>query len=417
MDRLNPSQLGPSPGRQARRLRDLAQALSTSSDDTVLMRRVAEAAQVLGRATGAYVERFTADDEAEVIASVGSGVPDPGARTPYPGAFSGAASDAPFSRAVDASVSPFVMHEEGDVHIATFLIDAESVPLGTLVLRKRGAAVGFTVPQLERVGVLAHIAGLALRRATLAERIERVIDEKFRLISGITHGLKEALGNATQYLDMLEMDSPLTDRQRAYVMSSRRSIDASVRLISELVELERAENGRLPLQFEPVNVAAVLRDIAHDYRLGAIGLTLEIDVPKDLPVVVTDSDAVRQILDNLLSNAVRYSPPDGRIAVHGVVRSGRRAGDPQSWLCLVVADEGPGVADPERIFEEVHRVERGAGTVGFRLAISRHVARLLGGDLKVESEPGDGAVFTLWLPNPHPSSGPGRPQPPVASTP
>jgi signal transduction histidine kinase len=404
--------------RQTRRLRDLAQALTASSDPIVVMRRVAETALVLGRATSAYVERFSADDEAEVIASLGDGVPRLGATTPYPGALS-AASAALGDRADDAAISPFITTTHGDAHVAIFVIEAERLPLGTLVLHKRGAATAFTAQQLERVGVVAHIAGLALRKATLAEMIERVVDDKFRLLSGITHGLKDALGTAAQYLDMLDVDTPLTDQQREYVSRCRRRIDSSVRLISELVELERAENGRLPLDFEPVNVGALLRDIANDYRLaaGTLGLRIDIAVPADLPPVVTDIDGVRQILDNLLSNAVRYSPHDGSIVVAGEVHGGRRAGDPEAWVCLRIADEGPGVYDAERIFEEVHRVERGAGPIGFRLAISRRVARLLGGELKVESKSGEGAVFSLWLPCPRPTYGPGKPQPAEALAP
>lgn len=401
------------------RLHDLAQALSTSSDATVLMRRVAENALVLGRATGVYIERFTPDDQAEVIASIGSGVPEIGTTLRHPGALRGTNAEHTFSTAVDPAIARCVTLDEGDAHVAIFLIEAERIQLGTLVLRKEGAATAYSPQQLERVGVLAHVAGLALRKTALAERIESVVEEKFRLISGITYGLKETLGTAAQYLDLLELDTPLTEEQGEYVGRSRRSIAAAVRLISELVELERAENGRLPLQFEPVNVGALLRDIANDYRLagGTLALRIDVDVPAELPVVVTDIDGVRQILDNLLSNAVRYSPHDARIRVSGEQRGGRRAGDPESWLCLSVADEGPGVEDTERVFEEVYRVERSAGTVGFRLAISRRVARLLGGELMVESQPGEGAVFTLWLPVPHPTRGQGRPVVPVPSAP
>jgi signal transduction histidine kinase len=154
------------------------------------------------------------------------------------------------------------------------------------------------------------------------------------------------------------------------------------------------------LFLEPVNIGAVLRGIVRDYQLmvGTIGVDFHVALPDNLPVIDTDVDQVRQILDNLLGNAVRYTPVGGRITVRADIRPGRRKTDPSKYVCLSVSDTGPGIGDSDLIFEEVYRVERRGGMPGFRLAISRRVARLLGGELTLDKQSDAGSTFTLWLP-------------------
>jgi signal transduction histidine kinase len=113
---------------------------------------------------------------------------------------------------------------------------------------------------------------------------------------------------------------------------------------------------------------------------------------------MTDTSYVQQIIDVLVYNALRYTPQEGRITVSVEVRGGRRTSDPQSWVCVSVSDTGGGVADAQNVFEEVHRVEQAKGNVRFRLAICRRIARLLGGDVTLESKKNGGSTFTLWLP-------------------
>jgi signal transduction histidine kinase len=149
---------------------------------------------------------------------------------------------------------------------------------------------------------------------------------------------------------------------------------------------------------EPVQPAALVRDVLRDHRQAASesGISFHIDA-KNLPQVTTDVARVRQILENLVSNAIRYSPPHGRVTVRARLREGRRATDPATWLRLDVVDQGPGVSEEQGVFEEVERVAREAAP-GLRLVISRRTARLLGGDLTLQTKPGTGATFSLWLP-------------------
>jgi signal transduction histidine kinase len=292
--------------------------------------------------------------------------------------------------------------------------------LGSIVIWRHPASPLVTRDQVERIADLADLAALALRTSLLEETLrisreeyDRNIDNKHRLITGISEELKNRLGAAVEYVQLLDTEGELNERETRYIERSRKSIDGAVHLLSELVQLSRAETGKLTLHLEPVNVATMVRSIIRDHQLeiGTIGVDFDMQLPERLPMVVTDIDYVRQVLDNLLSNAVRYTPAGGRITVLADVRPGRRKADPSKYVCLSVSDTGPGVGDKDLIFEEVYRVERRGSTPGFRLAISRRIARLLGGELTLE--PGTvGSTFTLWLPGSPPQS-PSAPSPPV----
>jgi signal transduction histidine kinase len=224
---------------------------------------------------------------------------------------------------------------------------------------------------------------------------------------GVSHDLKNPLGAALGYAELLADDIPgtLNDRQREIVLRLRHLITAAVDTITDLLELSRAEAGRLPLRFDPTDVPALAREALEDYRAAAAaaGLTVECIVAEPLEPIATDSSRVRQIVGNLLSNAIKYTPAPGRVVLT-VARSDRRASDTRGeWLLISVADSGPGIppAYRERVFEEFVRVPSGedhARGAGVGLAISRRVARLLGGELTLASGAAGGAIFTLRLP-------------------
>jgi signal transduction histidine kinase len=279
--------------------------------------------------------------------------------------------------------------------------------LGNIVIWRRTRADRVSLESVQHLSDLADLAALGLRAGRLDEELRsvreefaRTLDGKYRLITGISEELKNRLGNAAEYVQLLETEKALSERETRYIERSRESLDAAVRLLNELVQLSRAETGRMELNPEPVNPGTLLRGIVRDYQLeiGTIGVGFELEMMTGLPVIVTDIDAVRQVLDNLLSNAVRYTPAGGRIVVRADVRPGRRRSDPSKYVCISITDTGPGIGDQDLIFEAVYRVERRGGRPGFRLAISRRIARLLGGELTLESSGEGGSTFTLWLP-------------------
>jgi PAS domain S-box-containing protein len=233
------------------------------------------------------------------------------------------------------------------------------------------------------------------------EQLERVTESRTRLMRGFSHDVKNPLGAADGYAALLEegIGGELTDAQRQSVQRIRRSIDVSLRLINDLLELARAEAGQIDLRLERVDAAALAREVAEDFRgqIDAAGLALDVRAPTEL-VVSSDAARVRQILSNLVSNAVKYTR-EGRVSVDACESAGD--GAHRDGISITVTDTGPGIAaeKQETIFQEFTRLDPNAPHgAGVGLAISRRIARLLGGDVTVASEDGRGSRFTLWLP-------------------
>jgi signal transduction histidine kinase len=268
------------------------------------------------------------------------------------------------------------------------------------------------------LSIVAIVAGLAalwlgLRVRQLAwesERrrveIEKVLDSKARLMRGLSHDLRNPLDIVDGYAHILQLGArgDLTIGQRELVQRIHRAVASSVAILDNILDLSRAEAGYLTVSASAVNMLALLEEIIDDQLVPVemAGLEFTTDLAEALPVVETDPARVRQILGNLLSNAIKYTPRGGSVALAASVRSGSDAPGKGDWLSIDVTDTGRGIAPAERelIFEEFYRIEGSAQQargLGVGLAISREIARLLGGDLTVRSEEGKGSTFTLWL--------------------
>jgi signal transduction histidine kinase len=220
---------------------------------------------------------------------------------------------------------------------------------------------------------------------------------------GFSHDVKNPLGAADGFAALLEegIGGALSDGQRRSVQRIRKSIQVSLRLINDLLELARAEAGQVELEMERIDVTALTREVAEDFRgqVDAAGLVLDVDAAPSL-TVQSDPTRVRQILSNLLSNAVKYTPA-GRITISARRASGHGAPGQGEWVAISVSDTGPGIPPDkqETIFQEFTRLDPNAQHgAGVGLAISRRVARLLGAEVSVDSQVARGSTFTLWLP-------------------
>lgn len=258
----------------------------------------------------------------------------------------------------------------------------------------------------DRTQVLADLASLAMARAAAyGQQPSPTLDEaRYRLITGVGHNLRNTLGAASGYMQLVEMEGPLAGAQHEYIGRSRRALGAAISLISDLIEVTRADAGKLTFDREPVSVNALVREAVrkHSDTAKAKGCEIKCDVPDKSPVIMTDSSYMQQIVDVMVYNAVRYTRPEMNVEVLVDLRRGRRSSDPPNWVCVAVTDKGTGVREAEQVFEEVHRVEQAHGNVRFKLAICRRVARLLGGDLMLDTQKDVGSTFTLWLPAPSP---------------
>lgn len=256
----------------------------------------------------------------------------------------------------------------------------------------------------EREDLLAKELSLREDAERRREELEKVTESRAELIRGFSHDVRTPLSVADMAASLLQQESlfgPLTEKQRESVHRIRRSIRTSLQLSNDLLEVALADAGQIALDRVLTDVGKVAREVADDIEAQAasVGLGLDIRAPEGL-MAETDPERVRQILGNLLSNAVKYAP-HGTVTVDaGGQRPGGQRGVGLVGVC--VTDTGPGIPrdKQETIFEEYTRLEPTAAQAGtgIGLAISRRMARLMGGDLTVDSEVGHGARFTLWLP-------------------
>jgi signal transduction histidine kinase len=270
-----------------------------------------------------------------------------------------------------------------------FLAFASSLVIGWL-----GRQVGHLALEAERQRVTA-VRALAETRRSLAAR--------HRLMRGVTHDVKNPLGAADGYAELMQMGlhGRLAPGQAHAVERIRGCIADALSIIHDLLELSRAESGTLPVEKRGVDLARLVTELADEYRAAAeaAGRALHVDVSGPVRIA-TDPARVRQILGNLVSNAIKHARGSDRIILYaGPAPEGAREGQ---WAAVRVKDFGPGIpsGDFDRLFEEFYRAQANGDAAGhgLGLAVSRRIAHLLGGDLTAESEVGRGAVFTLWLP-------------------
>ncbi|MGH7444316.1 MAG: sensor histidine kinase, partial [Longimicrobiales bacterium] len=227
---------------------------------------------------------------------------------------------------------------------------------------------------------------------------------RIRLLRGITHDVKNPLGAAQGYAELLAMGikAPLLPEQAPLVAGVQRSVDSALAIIADLLDVARAESGGLTVNRVRTDLVEVARLAVADHRPSAetAGHTLHLETPHHSVTVYTDPARVRQVLDNLLSNAIKYTPASGRITVRTAIEGGD--GAERDWAFIEVADTGPGIPRElrETIFDEFTRLDAHEGMKGhgLGLAIARRIARLLDGDIALRDTTGPGAAFVLRLP-------------------
>ncbi len=258
-----------------------------------------------------------------------------------------------------------------------------------------------TFPVSGALGEIHRFAGIA---EDITER-KQVLESHARLIRGFTHDVKNPLGAADGLLTLLEMGlrGPLSESQADTVSRARRSIQTALGLIAQLLDIERAQSGQLQITHESFDLGDLARETIAEFAAAADlkALSLQLALPADDSLATySDRARVRQIIANLISNGVKYTPRGGRVSVRVLVVSDDTA-RPGQWLAVVVDDNGLGIPLDKQhlLFREFTRftpeVAEGSG-VG--LAISDKLARALGGAISFRSAAGTGSTFTLWLP-------------------
>jgi two-component system, OmpR family, phosphate regulon sensor histidine kinase PhoR len=239
-------------------------------------------------------------------------------------------------------------------------------------------------------------AVVVLHDVTELRRLERV---RQAFVANVSHEFKTPLTAIQGFAETLlggAIDDPKNNRRFLEII--REHATRLARLTDDLLKLARIEAGKLEVEFDPVSILEVIESCAETTLLKASRkqIRFRTDVPPGLPAVMGDPGLIRDVLQNLLDNAVQYTAPGGEIVVSASAAA-REA-------IVTVADTGIGIplADQERIFERFYRVDaarsREAGGTGLGLSIAKHIVEAHGGRLWVESAVGRGSRFSFSIP-------------------
>ena len=242
-----------------------------------------------------------------------------------------------------------------------------------------------------------------LHLTAAVEELQRASDAKTAFLTNVSHELRTPLTAILGFVEILAsgMDGPLNQAQTEDVRTVQASSRHLLELIDDLIDVASIESGQVKLAVGAVDIDELVRESVETMRpqAGEKGISLEVESVEPALLAAADRGRLREIILNLLSNALKFTPSRGRIRLTAVGEPAT-AGRP-AMARIDVRDSGIGVAeaDIERIFETFVRIAGPAypGT-GLGLAISRELARLHGGDLTVESTVGIGSTFTVHLP-------------------
>lgn len=281
---------------------------------------------------------------------------------------------------------------EDDARLLTLVGDQVSVAIENAALydrlRRHSSELEQTVA--ERTARLAE----ALERATEADRL------KTQFVADVSHELRTPLTNIRLYLELISQAS--RERFPEYLETLNRETERLVDLIEDLLAISRLDVGTHPPELGLLDVNALARGLVADRRrmFDERRLHVTFDPAPEVPRVLADGRMLSQVLANLMTNAMHYTLPGGRVelATQGVDLDGQR------WATLRVTDTGLGIPEEEQahVFERFYRGtasrRMGAPGTGLGLSICKEILDRHGGHIQLESRVGEGTTFTLWLP-------------------
>ncbi|GAB2603622.1 HAMP domain-containing sensor histidine kinase [Kocuria himachalensis] len=271
-------------------------------------------------------------------------------------------------------------------------------PLERLTEAAQGMARGRYDTRVPAMGAGAEVDALASSFNTMAARLERTEDTRRRMLSDLVHEMRTPISVLAVYLEALQDGVTHWDEATGELMTDQ--LGRLTRLVEDINDVSRAEEGRIDLDRTEHPVGELVRAAveAHREAYAAKGVNLTVDADHDAGIVEVDRQRMGQVLGNLLTNALRHTPPGGTVTVRATTHGPRR-------LTLVVADTGDGIPGEHlpQVFERFWRGDtardRDHGGSGIGLTISKALVEAHGGTLTATSPgPGQGAIFTVELP-------------------
>jgi NtrC-family two-component system sensor histidine kinase KinB len=236
-----------------------------------------------------------------------------------------------------------------------------------------------------------------LQDVTQFKELDRM---KSDFIATLSHEFRTPVTSINMSVDILNQQilGPLNDRQKELIQSAREDCHRLTKLARELLQLSKLESGRVELKNEELDVSALVESSLRPLQLQfrEKGVTLQIDVPSDIPRIIADEQQISWVITNLVTNALKYTEAGGRVEV--------RARSDGGSLLVEVEDTGEGISPEykDKIFDKFVQVKRASdatpGSVGLGLAIAKEIVETYDGRIWVVSEVGKGSTFSFTLP-------------------
>lgn len=221
---------------------------------------------------------------------------------------------------------------------------------------------------------------------------------KSDFLATMSHELRTPLNSILGFSDVLASAETMGDKQKRWARNIHSSGEKLLNLINDILDLAKIEAGKMELRLEEVNIDEISEGMLNMFRQMAEkkNIDLRSQIQPDIPTLFQDGTKLQQILQNLLSNAIKFTPEGGRVTLKATVEN--------RYLRLTVTDTGVGIAPEEQdlVFEKFRQagnpLTREQGGTGLGLSIVRELAKLLGGEVLLESELGRGSTFTIRVP-------------------
>jgi signal transduction histidine kinase len=276
--------------------------------------------------------------------------------------------------------------------------------LGALCVIDRTPRAPLSEVEKRRLQTLANVVVnemdlrlMAERYAMATRRAEAATEAKSEFLANMTHELRTPLTSVIGFNALLAASPDLPEREKGMALKAKTASEKLLTIVNDVLDLAKLEAGAEEVGGEPIDVGPVVRSAVELFteRAAEKGLALHLHVADVLPRVAVDPARLRQVLVNLIGNAVKFTAK-GEIAVSGSVSGGQ--------IQLAVRDTGVGIPEQNlgRVFERFEQggaaISREFGGTGLGLAISERLARQMGGEITVESKVGHGSTFTVILP-------------------
>jgi signal transduction histidine kinase len=272
---------------------------------------------------------------------------------------------------------------------------------GALTLIRAGKGHPFDQQQRTLGEKYANLAATALQNAQLYDAARDANMARDEVLGIVSHDLRNPLSAISMCARVLEENPPADDAERRGLLGTiRESTEWMNRLIDDLLDVSNIERGKLSLEARSEEPSQIALQALHMFEVEAKAnqVALEARLPTNMPLVVADRTRVVQVLSNLLRNAIKFTPRDGRIEIHA--ESGDRV------VVFSVTDTGPGISleKQARVFDRYWQSSAGARQrgAGLGLSIAKGIVEAHGGRIWVHSVPGEGSEFAFTIPQAEP---------------